>query len=542
MKIRAFLLTALFTFCTYASAQGFDEHYKAYSGDLNSDGYIDIYIRQEPQLVLIHGDIITPIVLLPDVNEFVLQQNTDQTFSIVSNLTNPQRNAVSQWQEAAIDLVIGDLNADGFLDLVLRDMGQIAPGVDNQIVFASTTTRSAPLYNRAIDTEYAEFFGQVFEWLKNPNYYDENAPIVTSPQTINDYLWLAEYCATPEYVAENGPLANKPPLGTLYGDSLEDIYSTVDRFVKDCNTKGLTVIHYDFISVQYQIPIGGRDYSVFNQSALALLDTGFRRVPTSQGQLILEAIVIIGQILFPELSEQLDDILNPEILDVISDDTGISDEKKAQILIIILNNICTSAGSAEDCIVNVEEALQVQLERGDIDDDKLDLDALARWIEVLRQAEAKRSRDPNRLHCSYIKQNLSGTEFYYGRTSGFADNCAELVRLRDARHDSLKGLEPAYVDRSATGIGGYSSIRGREQQLIDSHVYDLDSLSWTSETHGLQLSPHRVKNKIRGVARNNPLGCAYWLASTTLWIEKGPYTGFRPTAVCSPIPMFPEDY
>lgn len=62
-------------------AQGFDYDYRVYEGDNNQDGNLDFYVRKT-SLILLHGDIVTPIEV--QLDGFLLQQNPDGTFPLVS--------------------------------------------------------------------------------------------------------------------------------------------------------------------------------------------------------------------------------------------------------------------------------------------------------------------------------------------------------------------------------------------------------------------------------------------------------------------------
>ncbi|WP_146209793.1 hypothetical protein [Vitiosangium sp. GDMCC 1.1324] len=62
----------------------------------------------------------------------------------------------------------------------------------------------------------------------------------------------------------------------------------------------------------------------------------------------------------------------------------------------------------------------------------------------------------------------------------------------------------------------YWRIRGREQQLIDSHG------GAQSDTG----KPYRTENVVRGVAKDNPQGMRFHEAATERWGQLHPYTGY----------------
>ncbi|MDH3374955.1 MAG: hypothetical protein OEM85_16445 [Gammaproteobacteria bacterium] len=153
---------------------------------------------------------------------------------------------------------------------------------------------------------------------------------------------------------------------------------------------------------------------------------------------------------------------------------------------------------------------------------------------------------PGRWQCSYLKENLGKGLFYYGITSTVASgSCVDAVARRSATHDRTKRFkdegtwQPSKPDaqtnagHTVVGLGDIIArgvIRGREQQLIDSHVWLYPGGNFS---HGLDDDRHMF-NRIRSIARENDLGCPAWLASTaTAQIlstsrrpnPAGPYTG-----------------
>jgi len=52
---------------------------------------------------------------------------------------------------------------------------------------------------------------------------------------------------------------------------LEDLQQGNAQFIADCQADGLTIIHFDLVSVEYVIPVGARDYTVFNKHAVDIV-------------------------------------------------------------------------------------------------------------------------------------------------------------------------------------------------------------------------------------------------------------------------------
>lgn len=97
-----------------------------------------------------------------------------------------------------------------------------------------------------------------------------------------------------------------------------------------------------------------------------------------------------------------------------------------------------------------------------------DLDELFRWIvtetqEKLGEANDRWRSKPGRSFQSYTKDRIDSNRVYAGRTSGY-NTPRENVSERDRREYPSEEYFEAELDKSSNR---YSSIRGREQQLID---------------------------------------------------------------------------
>lgn len=245
-------------------AQGFDYDYRVYEGDNNQDGNLDFYVRKT-SLILLHGDIVTPIEV--QLDGFLLQQNPDGTFAVLSNIPF----AHSGWTESAVDIGIQDFNLDGVRDLMLDGIEDIHIFMDDLIVIASPSEGSPPVHVTNIDDTFKQFYTEISGWTQDANYFENNAPTINQVTTVNDTIYHAEWCAGSDWVAENGPLENLASPGTFVGDTLDDIYSERSTFLSWCSSTGRTVIHYDYLSVQYETVIGQKDYSGFNPQAIGII-------------------------------------------------------------------------------------------------------------------------------------------------------------------------------------------------------------------------------------------------------------------------------
>jgi len=113
-------------------------------------------------------------------------------------------------------------------------------------------------------------------------------------------------------------------------------------------------------------------------------------------------------------------------------------------------------------------------------------------------------------YVTYTKTNPHTGEVYTGRSSGTGDPRAIVAARDSGHHMNDKGFGPAVLDQSAQGSlprasrhsdPAYQAIRGREQQLIDSHG-------------GAQAQGGSSGNAIRGAAADNKLLSTFLDAAT----------------------------
>ena len=261
--MRRLLLCAMLLsmFAAQAKAQGFDKNYEAYIGDINGDGYSDIYIRQKPKLVIIAGDINIPIVLPPEIDAFAVLGSSPGTFSIDTNPGNP---GLSTLQPASFELALGDFNLDGFVDLHLKGLALDIPGSFDQIVYADRTTGSVSTDIKAVDNEFQSFFTEVNAWMQDTFYY-ENTALQNGWYVVIDY-GIVETWWNAAYLGFWGFTLNSN------GQTLVEI--TDDPFDSTDPPNGCTWVQCRFQNGQWQLFVTVRDleiifdYSNFNQDAV----------------------------------------------------------------------------------------------------------------------------------------------------------------------------------------------------------------------------------------------------------------------------------
>ena len=295
-----------------------------------------------------------------------------------------------------------------------------------------------------------------------------------------------------------------------------------------------------------KLPGGGFDEDNYSRDAyefsLSFVNTGKILKETTEEvvkhersrELLIK--ILIGMGLGGAAAEQvLDEIYDPE--------SGVPNGTIRKVLEGMVNAVCAGGISAQECIEAVEDAVlgdgdydvgsvEAVLEEvinpgvlGEVNPDVFDEDWMVENIPIYGAKVREHRKKPDRLWCTYYMSNPAGRT-YYGRTSTLTnETCDTAVHRRWLAHKlnfRFASYRQSIPDAQGVGLAGYTAIRGREQQLIDFGL----------ETSGLTELPNaRVANRIRGVAKLNPFGCTYYLASSTLHGKIAEYSGLMP-ATC----------
>ena len=97
------------------------------------------------------------------------------------------------WQSVAIDLVLGDFNVDGIVDVLLKNIDPLIPAIPNlvdQIVFAGSTAGVVPLAVTAVDEKFKKFFRDVYNWMQDQTYFDKASNSVELPSRLLNFTQL----------------------------------------------------------------------------------------------------------------------------------------------------------------------------------------------------------------------------------------------------------------------------------------------------------------------------------------------------------------
>ena len=133
------------------------------TGDLNSDGKKDIYLKRTSG-----GNANDGVI-----DKTILTQNADGDFNVVENPTSGQLSTAAGWPVAsATSAVVNDFNVDGRVDVLLKNLDSTISSVDDQIVFSTGEFfKGAAQAATSIDFEFEKFFRDTYNWILDPNYF-----------------------------------------------------------------------------------------------------------------------------------------------------------------------------------------------------------------------------------------------------------------------------------------------------------------------------------------------------------------------------------
>lgn len=173
------------------------------------------------------------------------------------------------WQSIAADMVLGDFNVDGFIDVFLKDINSVIPAIPNlvdQIVFSGTSSGSAPQAVTALDQDLQQFFSDIQSWMLNPNYFAENAPLVDQTIIVEEILINAPWwCDIPPY---NDTIPD--PVEALSFNSRAEGIAYLDAWADNCINNRDGQLTRDNVPIRYPQTVQVPDFSVFNQDAVVV--------------------------------------------------------------------------------------------------------------------------------------------------------------------------------------------------------------------------------------------------------------------------------
>jgi hypothetical protein len=206
--------------------------YETRIGDINGDGLQDVLVRRTAGGGTPGDGTLAAVIL---------QRLSNGNFTPIVP-SSSQLSVAQGWAAIALHLVLPDFNLDGYIDVILDNLGSYIGGALGQIIVApGQGFATAPQALVPINTKYTQFATEVANWVEDPTWYSANAPIVAIP--IYQYV---PYCY-------------------YYYDEIGNLQYYCDWY-------------YEFVGYQYVA-----DYSGFDQDGLQLA-TAFH--PNGSGQMI----------------------------------------------------------------------------------------------------------------------------------------------------------------------------------------------------------------------------------------------------------------
>ena len=137
--------------------------YRVRRGDSNADGRTDLYVERSAGGHADNGVIY----------QTLLQQNPQGGLSIVS-ATAAQLNQAARWPIASVAVRLSDFDVDGYIDVLLENLGSVIPGMDDLLLFSS----GAPYDGRAkairaVDGALRKFAANVQGWIRDRDYFEQ---------------------------------------------------------------------------------------------------------------------------------------------------------------------------------------------------------------------------------------------------------------------------------------------------------------------------------------------------------------------------------
>ena len=155
---------------------GFNFDYVVTGGDLDGDGDIDLFLSSD-----------TTSSPNPYVADTILKNDGTGSYTIVANPTSTELSIAAGWSTVFADVLPGDFNMDDIVDAVVRmRVGPFGANTPNDLIlFAQSSAGNVPAVSTKIDTGLQSFLEEIDNWISNPDYFSENAPLVTRqlPQT-----------------------------------------------------------------------------------------------------------------------------------------------------------------------------------------------------------------------------------------------------------------------------------------------------------------------------------------------------------------------
>lgn len=157
--------------------------YSARIGDINGDTRQDVFIQRTAGGVSGNGTL----------ENVILRRLADGTFA-PDVPTSGQIGTASSWPVSNTKIELVDPNVDGFVDLLLPQLGNAISGAGSQLVFSSGqpgVAASPKVVPMGTGTKAQNFVKDVGLWIDDPGYFERNAPIYYYP--VYGWVYVCDY-------------------------------------------------------------------------------------------------------------------------------------------------------------------------------------------------------------------------------------------------------------------------------------------------------------------------------------------------------------
>ena len=105
----------------------------------------------------------------------IVLQKTGNAFQLVAPDSVAGPSSPSGWSTiTSVDLVLNDINLDGFVDILVRGLGGAITGALDQIVYAPGQKGGMRGSLRAVDDSLTDFLSEVSSWTQNPMFFEQH--------------------------------------------------------------------------------------------------------------------------------------------------------------------------------------------------------------------------------------------------------------------------------------------------------------------------------------------------------------------------------
>ena len=145
--------------------------YEVRTGHLDDDTLTDLYVRRTSTAA--GGG------LFQDV---ILQQAAGGEFTLVAAAPGSANGtkASTEWAVTeAVEVVLNDINLDGFVDVLLRGLDGVVTGASDRMLYAAGRQGGPPSNQKTVDDDLKNFLTEVEAWARNPNFFAEHVTTET---------------------------------------------------------------------------------------------------------------------------------------------------------------------------------------------------------------------------------------------------------------------------------------------------------------------------------------------------------------------------